>query len=271
MSAAKEGSRRVRIGCSGWNYRHWRGGVFYPPRLPQREWLRYYAERFDTVELNTTFYRLPNAASVARWVSETPPGFSFAVKVSRYITHIKRLTEIAEHLPRLYERIEPLLQSPKLGPLLWQLPPNYRYDANRLESTLEYLHDGHRHAFEFRHPSWFRIETYSLLQEHGAALVIADRPSVNTFQTHEITTDYTYVRFHAGTRGRNGNYSPTELTEWASQLNRWSKMVDVFAYFNNDWAGYAIKNARSLRNALQGASSRNSNPLCSSGLRSRTT
>jgi hypothetical protein len=126
--SAREASRQLRIGCSGWNYPHWRAGVFYPPRLPQRGWLAYYAERFDTVELNTTFYRLPKAAVVARWVSETPPGFIFGVKVSRYITHIKRLTEVPEHLPLLYERIEPLLRSPKLGPLLWQLPPNYRYD-----------------------------------------------------------------------------------------------------------------------------------------------
>ena len=122
MSHAQGTSRQLRIGCSGWNYAHWRAGVFYPGRLPQRDWLAYYAERFDTVELNTTFYRLPQATVVARWVSETPPGFSFAVKVSRYITHIKRLTEVSEHLPLLYERIEPLLQSPKLGPLLWQLP-----------------------------------------------------------------------------------------------------------------------------------------------------
>jgi uncharacterized protein YecE (DUF72 family) len=251
MSSRQEAPHQPRIGCSGWNYPHWRAGVFYPPRLPQREWLTYYAERFDTVELNTTFYRLPQAASVARWVSQTPRRFTFAVKVSRYITHIKRLNEIPEHLPRLYERIEPLLRSPKLGPLLWQLPPTYRYDAERLERTLEYLHDGHRHAFEFRHPSWFRVETYALLQEHGAALVIADRPSVNAFQTHEITTDYTYVRLHAGTRGRNGNYSRTELTEWADRLDRWSKTVDVFAYFNNDWEGYAIENASFLRSVLQ--------------------
>ena len=125
-------ARELRIGCSGWNYPHWRAGVFYPPRLPQRDWLTYYAGRFDTVELNTTFYRLPQAAAVTRWVSETPPGFIFAVKVSRYITHVKRLTAVPEHLPLLYERIEPLLRSPKLGPLLWQLPPTFRYDPGRL-------------------------------------------------------------------------------------------------------------------------------------------
>ena len=249
--SAREASRQLRIGCSGWNYPHWRAGVFYPPRLPQRDWLTYYAARFDTVELNTTFYRLPQAGVVARWVSETPLGFVFAVKVSRYITHIKRLTEVSEHLPLLYERIEPLLRSPKLGPLLWQLPPTFRYDPDRLGSTLEHLHDGHRHAFEFRHPSWFRAETYALLREHRAALVIADRPSVNAFQTHELTTDYTYVRFHAGTRGRNGNYSHSELTAWGRRLVRWTKEVDVFAYFNNDWEGYAINNAMFLNQRLQ--------------------
>ena len=244
-------SGELRIGCSGWNYSHWRAGVFYPPRHPQRDWLKYYAEHFDTVELNTTFYRLPDTAVVARWVSESPPGFVFSVKVSRFITHIKRLVEVAEHLPILYERIDPLLRSPKLGPLLWQLPPTLSYNHDRLEGTLEHLDDGHRHAFEFRHPSWFRAETYSLLRKHRAALVIADRPAVNTFQTHELTTDFTFVRFHSGTRGRNGNYSPSELDEWATRLDRWSKHVDVFAYFNNDWAGYAVKNATILKSRLR--------------------
>jgi uncharacterized protein YecE (DUF72 family) len=243
--------RRLRIGCSGWNYPHWRAGVFYPPRRPQRDWLRYYAEQFDTVELNTTFYRLPQERVVARWVSETPPEFTFAVKVSRYITHMKRLTEVGEHLQLLYERLEPLRRSPKLGPLLWQLPPNFGYDPDRLSSTLEQLHDGRRHAFEFRHPSWFRAETYSLLREHRAALVIADRPAVNTFQSHELTADYTFVRFHAGTRGRNGNYSRSELEAWAEQLDVWSRKVDVFAYFNNDWEGYAIRNALFLKRQLR--------------------
>jgi uncharacterized protein YecE (DUF72 family) len=250
VSPVGEASRELRIGCSGWNYPHWRAGVFYPPRLPPRDWLKYYALHFDTVELNTTFYRLPARAVVARWVSESPPGFICSVKISRYITHIKRLRDVAEHLPLLYERIDPLLRSPKLGPLLWQLPPTFRYDPDRLEGALEHLHDGRRHAFEFRHPSWFREETYSLLRKHRAALVIADRPTVNTFQTHELTADFTFVRFHGGTRGRNGNYSHSELAEWAERLDRWSKQADVFAYFNNDWEGYAIKNATILKKLL---------------------
>ena len=241
----------VRIGCSGWNYAHWRNGVFYPPRCAPRNWLGFYAQRFDTVEVNMTFYRLPKAHVVARWVEETPPGFSFAVKVSRYVTHIKRLLDTPEHLPLLYERIGPLLRSPKLGPLLWQLPPTFAVDLDRLAAVLEHVQaDGHRHAFEFRHPSWFREETYSLLREHRAALVIGDRPEVNAFQAHELTADFTFVRFHYGTRGRNGNYSHRELDEWAERLARWSREAEVFAYFNNDWEGYAIENALYLKERM---------------------
>jgi uncharacterized protein YecE (DUF72 family) len=241
---------RIRIGCSGWNYAHWRNGVFYPPRLAAKEWLRFYARSFDTVEVNTTFYRLPRLSSVARWVAESPEGFTFAVKVSRYITHIKRLLEVPQHLPLLYERIAPLLRSPKLGPLLWQLPPTFKVDLERLAGALEHLHDGHRHAFEFRHESWFCEEVYTLLREHRVALVIGDRPEVNAFQAHELTAGFAFVRFHSGTRGRNGNYSHSELDEWADRLERWSREVDVFAYFNNDWEGFAVENARYLKARL---------------------
>ena len=198
-----------------------------------------------------TFYRLPQAPIVERWVLETPPGFVFAVKVSRYVTHIKRLADAQQHLPLLLERLSPLRRSPKLGPLLWQLPPTLRCDLGRLEVTLEYTQQlGYRHAFEFRHPSWFCDETYALLRAHNAALVIGDRPQVNDFQAHELTADFTFVRFHGGTRGANGNYSHAELDDWAGQLASWSEQVDVFAYFNNDWEGYAIENALYLRRRL---------------------
>ncbi len=250
MSHADGRAPVVEVGCSGWNYAHWRNGVFYPPGCAPRLWLSYYARHFPTVEVNTTFYRLPRESSVARWVAETPPGFTFAVKVSRYVTHVKRLIDAHLHLPLLYERIRPLLRSPKLGPLLWQLPPTFRADLDRLAATLEHLHDGHRHAFEFRHPSWFTEETMTLLREHGVALVIGDRPEVNAFQTRELTADFTFVRFHSGTRGRNGNYSHAELDEWAERLARWGREVDVYAYLNNDWEGYAIENARYLRGKL---------------------
>jgi uncharacterized protein YecE (DUF72 family) len=246
----RDSAHRLRVGCSGWNYDHWRHGVFYPPRCAARNWLGFYARHFDTVEVNMTFYRLPKREVVERWVAGSPDDFVFAVKVSRYVTHIKRLLDVPQHLPLLYERIEPLLRSPKCGPLLWQLPPTFQIDLGRLESALEHVHDGYRHAFEFRHPSWFRAETYTLLREHGVALVIGDRPEVNDFQAHELTADFTLVRFHGGTRGANGNYAHTELDDWAARLERWSADVDVYAYFNNDWEGYAIENALYLKERL---------------------
>jgi uncharacterized protein YecE (DUF72 family) len=250
VPSARGGAHPVRIGCSGWNYPHWRNGVFYPPRCAPRNWLRVYARSFETVEVNTTFYRLPRPSAVARWVEETPPGFVFAVKVSRYVTHVKRLRDAHEHLPLLLERIEPLRTSPKLGPLLWQLPPTFPCDLERLAEVLDGLRGPDRHAFEFRHPSWFRDETYALLRAHRAALVIADRPEVNDFQTHELTAPFTFVRFHAGTHGRNGNYSHRELDVWAKRLRDWSDDVEVLAYFNNDWEGYAIENAGYLKRRL---------------------
>jgi uncharacterized protein YecE (DUF72 family) len=250
MRASRDSSHGIRVGCSGWNYAHWRNGVFYPPRCAPRNWLRFYARHFDTVEINTTFYRLPKTEIVARWVEETPDGFTFAVKVSRYVTHVKRLVDVPQHLSLLYERIQSLLDSPKLGPLLWQLPPTFKADHERLAHALEHLHDGRRHAFEFRHPSWFSEETYTLLREHNVALVIGDRPQVNEFQAHELTADFTFVRFHGGTRGANGNYSHAELDEWSQRLGGWSREVDVFAYFNNDWEGYAVENGLYLKERL---------------------
>ena len=247
---------RLRIGCSGWNYAHWRNGVFYPPRCPANRWLRFYAEHFDTVEVNTTFYRLPRLDAVQRWVDDSPRDFVFAVKASRYLTHVKRLRDLPEHLARLYERIEPLRASAKLGPLLWQLPPTFRADHDRLAAALAGLPRGERHAFEFRHPTWFCEETYDLLRRHGVALVIADRPEVHAFQSFELTAGFTFVRFHSGSRGRRGNYSHRELEEWAERLRRWSREVDVYAYFNNDWEGFAVENARFLATRLGAASLR---------------
>jgi uncharacterized protein YecE (DUF72 family) len=243
--------RPVRIGCSGWNYAHWRNGVFYPPRLPASQWLEFYAERFDSVEVNSTFYRLPRRDAVARWVEQSPPGFVFAVKASRYLTHIRRLRDVGPGLALFLERLDPLVRSPKLGPLLWQLPPNFRRDDERLAEALAALPSGLRHCFEFRHESWFVEETYALLREHGVALAIGDRPEVRGFQSHELTTSWTLVRFHSGTRGRRGNYSERELEDWAARLGEWSRDHDVFAYFNNDWEGFAPRNALRLRELLQ--------------------
>ena len=239
--------RSVHVGCSGWNYRDWRERV-YPKGLPARRGLQHYATLFDTVEVNTTFYRLPSRDAVANWAAETPPNFLFAVKASRYLTHIKRLTDVGQGVERFYERIEPLIEAGKLGPVLWQLPPTFRCDLDRLRVALEQLPAG-RHCFEFRHPSWFNDDVYELLRRHGAALVIGDMPK-RTFQSHEITADWTFVRFHHGSRGRGGNYSATELDEWARRIAEWRKGVEVFAYFNNDWNAFAVQNALALKRAL---------------------
>jgi uncharacterized protein YecE (DUF72 family) len=238
---------QLRIGCSGWNYHGWRERV-YPKGLPPRRWLEHYATLFDTVEVNATFYRLPNVSAVEGWVAQTPGDFEFAVKASRYLTHIKRLTDLADGVARFYERIQPLADSPKLGPLLWQLPANFRRDDDRLGAALAALPAG-RHCFEFRHESWFTEPVYELLREHGMALVIGDHPE-RPFQTFELTSDWTFVRFHYGKRGRNGNYSERELKEWAGRIEAWRRAVDVYAYFNNDWHGYAARNAQLLKRLL---------------------
>jgi uncharacterized protein YecE (DUF72 family) len=239
----------LRIGCSGWNYAHWRNGVFYPPRLPPRRWLEHYARHFDTVEVNATFYRLPTVEAVNGWVDGSPPGFLFAVKMSRYVTHIKRLRGLEESLQLFYSRLAPLASSPKLGPVLWQLPETFRRDDERLGAALAALPPG-RHAWEFRHASWFADEVYGLLRRHGAALVVGDHPG-RPFQTLELTAPWTFVRFHHGSRGRAGNYSPRELDDWARQIAGWRDQgVDVYAYFNNDWRGFAVRNALELRRRL---------------------
>jgi len=237
----------VRIGCSGWNYKHWRERV-YPKGYPASSWLEYYATLFDTVEVNTTFYRLPKRDAVARWVEQTPPDFLFTVKMSRYVTHLKRLTDVEGGVARFYERIEPLTCSPKFGPVLWQLPPNFKRDDDRLATALDALPAG-RHCFEFREPSWYVDEVYELLRAYDAALVIPDSPKY-PFRTLELTADWTFVRFHHGSRGRRGNYSETELEEWARRIEAWRRDVDVYAYFNNDWEGFAVENGRRLRRRL---------------------
>ncbi|MGH2921171.1 MAG: DUF72 domain-containing protein, partial [Gaiellaceae bacterium] len=229
----------VRIGCSGWNYPHWRERI-YPKGLPPAKWLEHYSTLFDTVEVNTTFYRLPRVQAVARWVEQTPPGFVFAVKASRYLTHVRRLRDLGEGIQRFLDHIEPLARSPKMGPVLWQLPGNFRRDDGRLSAALEALPAG-KHCFEFRHESWFAAEVYELLRRHEVALVIGDHPE-RPFQAHELTAGWTFIRFHHGHRGRNGNYSLRELEEWAARLEDWRTRVEVFAYFNNDWEGYAVYN-----------------------------
>ncbi len=240
----------ARIGCSGWNYADWRGRL-YPRRGAQRRWLEIYAQHFDTVEVNATFYRLPRRESVAAWTEQTPKGFVFSVKASRYLTHVKRLTDPTSGIKRFYEPIEPLVQAGKLGPVLWQLPANFHRDDGRLEAWLEALPGG-LHTIEFRHPSWFAPPVLKALREHGVALTIGDHPE-RPFQSHEATASWRFVRFHYGSRGRDGNYSATELDTWARRIAQWRRRETVYAYFNNDWSGFAPANALELRKRLDSA------------------
>jgi uncharacterized protein YecE (DUF72 family) len=236
----------IRVGCSGWNYADWRERV-YPKGLPAHRWLEHYASLFDTVEVNSTFYRLAKPKAVAAWVETTPPGFLFAVKASQYLTHMKRLTGIAQGIERFYAGIEPLTQTRKMGPVLWQLPERFTRDVPRLAGALDELPEG-RHAFEFRHPSWFEgDEALDLLRRHGVALAIGDHPQ-RPWQPWVTTTDWSFVRFHYGKRGRRGNYSETELRELAPRVAGLG--VDTYAYFNNDWEGFAVTNALRLRALL---------------------
>jgi uncharacterized protein YecE (DUF72 family) len=237
----------VHIGCSGWMYDDWRGGL-YPAGEPKRRWLECYAAKFDTVEVNATFYRLPKRETVAAWVSHTPAGFTFAVKASRDLTHIKRLTDLTTGIERFYAPLEPLREAARLGPVLWQLPENFHRDDERLGAWLQALPDG-RHTIEFRHPSWFADEVMDALRAHGVALTIGDHPE-RPFQSLQATASWRYVRFHYGARGRRGNYSATELERWARRIAQWRRREDVYAYFNNDWNGFAPANALALAKRL---------------------
>jgi uncharacterized protein YecE (DUF72 family) len=234
----------IHIGCSGWNYASWKHPVYGGAAASR--WLRLYAALFDTVEVNATFYRLPAEKAVQGWADTTPPDFVFAVKASRYLTHVKRLRDLDGSIERLYEPLRPLVRAQKLGPVLWQLPATFRRDNERLAEALAALPPG-RHAFEFRHESWFVDETYDLLERHGAALVIGDHPE-RPFQPYRLTAPWTYIRFHYGHRGRDGNYSRTEIAECADRIRDLD--VETWAYFNNDWHAFAVANARSLQREL---------------------
>lgn len=237
----------VRIGCSGWMYDDWRGRL-YPLHTPKRSWLEHYAQVFDTVEVNSTFYRLARRETVAAWVAQTPPRFMFSIKASRYLTHVKRLAGIEEGIERFYEPLAPLIEADRLGPVLWQLPANFHRDIGRLAGWLALLPPG-RHTIEFRHPSWFDEQVLAALRARGVALTVGDHPQ-RPFQSYQATADWRFVRFHYGARGRAGNYSQTELDGWARRLAQWRRTEEVFAYFNNDWRGFAPANARSLTRKL---------------------
>jgi uncharacterized protein YecE (DUF72 family) len=229
----------IRIGTSGYMYRHWRKGVFYPAGLPVKRELAYYAARFRTVELNNPFYRLPTPEMFVRWRESTPAGFDFAVKASRYITHIKRLRDVGDEIALFMERASLLQQ--KLGPVLFQLPPTQQIDNARLRDFLSLLSSDCRWVMEFRHPSWHTGETYQLLAEHGVALCI---PVGGGLEPDRITTaPFTYIRMHRG-KEPAGGFTGAELEAWASQVRALAASgKEVYVYFNNDWEGFALRDA----------------------------
>ena len=238
----------IRIGTSGWNYADWRLAV-YPKGMPTRAWLAHYATLFDTVEVNSTFYRLAKPTAVAAWVRETPDDFCFAVKASQYLTHMKRLRDMDQGIGRFYEAIAPLAESPKLGPVLWQLPEREKLDIDVLAAALDVLPPG-RHAFEFRDPGWFCEPVLELLRWHGVALAIGDHPA-RPWQPWTTTTGWGFLRLHYGHRGRRGNYSDTELRELAQRVTALAEDADMYVYFNNDWEAFAVRNALRLRELVR--------------------
>ncbi|HVW45951.1 MAG TPA: DUF72 domain-containing protein [Solirubrobacterales bacterium] len=236
----------VRIGCSGWSYRDWREGLY--EGVPQRRWLERYAEVFDTVEVNATFYRLPRERTVEAWVEQTPDGFSFAVKGSRYLTHIRRLADTDTGLKRFWEPLEPLRAAGRLGPVLWQLPETFERDDAALGGFLAALPPA-RHCFEFRHPSWFTAPVRRLLESHGASLVIGDDARRQLPEAKPLGP-LAYLRLHYGARGRRGNYSEAELDGWRRRISAWRARRAVFVYLNNDWEGFAPANAAYLKRSF---------------------
>jgi uncharacterized protein YecE (DUF72 family) len=234
----------IRIGTSGWQYAHWKGR-FYPRDLPQRAWLEYYAERFPTVEINNSFYMQPKPASFEGWRDRTPPGFLFAVKAHRYITHLKRLKDPEEPVARFMEGAR--LLGPKLGPVLYQLPPNFPVALERLEHFLDVIPADVPAAFEFRHDSWNNHDVRALLHAHGCAWVLADRPGWQV--PPHVTGGWSFVRFHQGRRTHPGYLKP-KLRAWAEKIAG-LEARDVWVYFNNDTLGAALRDAATLTDLLR--------------------
>jgi len=237
---------KLFIGTSGWNYPHWAKGVFYPEGLSQSRWLEHYTKFFNAVELNVTFYRLVQKKTFQNWYKRTPKDFYFVAKGSKYITHIKKMRGVKESLNLFIDNVIELKE--KLAAILWQLPPSFKKDLKRLEAFLKLLQNSKiRQVFEFRNRSWFDKEVYALLKKYNACLCIAH--SSRFPYAKEVTADFFYLRFHGGESLYSSNYLDKELKEWASFAKGTKK--DIFAFFNNDAYGYAIKNALTFRELLE--------------------
>jgi uncharacterized protein YecE (DUF72 family) len=234
---------QIRIGCSGWEYAHWRGN-FYAADLPRTGWLEHYATIFDTVEINNSFYRLPSPATMAAWRDRVPRRFLFAVKASRFLTHMKKLKDPEEPIARLFASARQLRST--LGPVLYQLPPRWTYNLERLEHFLDALPRRVRHVVEFRDPSWYRDETFAALERRRVAWCLHDHPHAPTGRDR-VVGPFVYIRFHGADGTYTGSYSNERLARWAEWIALRAAERDVFAYFNNDVGGHAPRNAVTLK------------------------
>ncbi|GAB4364130.1 MAG: DUF72 domain-containing protein [Methylohalobius crimeensis] len=247
MSLPKSGKLLIHIGTSGWHYDHWRG-PFYPQELASEDFLAYYHERFDTVELNNTFYRLPSPRTFESWRHSVGDDFIFSVKASRYITHLKKLKDPRPPLAHFFENLAPLTE--KVGVILFQLPPRWRMNLERLQGFLEALPSDFRYTFEFRDPSWFDDRIYRLLAEFNAAFCIYDLDG--KLSPKEVTANFVYIRLHGPDGPYQGKYDTRTLCGWAGAISAWvAEGKEVYCYFDNDQAGYAVENALELKRMLQ--------------------
>ncbi|HDN02060.1 MAG TPA: DUF72 domain-containing protein [Candidatus Bathyarchaeota archaeon] len=237
-----QGLERFHVGCSGWYYRHWEG-VLYPPGTDKSKYFEYYCKAFRTVEINSTFYKMPFRGYVKGWVRKAPSGFVYAVKMNRRITHENRLKDVDFILNDFLGRIKPLKDAGKLGPILVQLPPGLHRDDGLLERFLSILPRGYEYAVEFRHRSWFEGEVLRLLERYGVAFCVVSAPRMPSMA--ESTCDFAYVRFHGVKRWYNYNYSREELQQWANRISK-LPVQRVYIYFNNDPYGYAVRNAKTM-------------------------
>ena len=238
---------KVRIGCSGWVYKDWRG-IFYPEDLPQKKWFSFYAEHFDTVEINNSFYRLPKESTFESWSRQAPEGFRYAVKASRYLTHNKKLKDPADPLQRFLTPARKLGEH--LGPLLYQLPPNWKLNLERLETFLECLPDDLLHVVEFRDQSWLIDEVYELLDANGVGFCTHDIKGLDVPRL--ATGPLAYVRFHGTSGDYHGRYGKRSLSSWVPWIREQAKgRRSVWAYFNNDYEGHAIEDARDLKEMVE--------------------
>lgn len=236
----------VHVGTSGWHYSHWKG-PFYPEKMPARDFLKFYCRKFHTVEINNSFYRLPEASTLRAWKAEVPPDFIFAVKGSRYITHMKKLKDPEQSLARFMERIVELGE--KLGPVLFQLPPRWPFHPERLQAFMAALPPGFRYALEFRDPTWINDRTYQALADHGAAFCIYEFSGY--LSPRVVTAGFVYLRLHGPKGPYQGCYDRPTLAGWAEAIQGWAAQgKEVFCYFDNDEAGFAALNALELQEML---------------------